>query len=113
MPLQVISQDLNPAKVMADTWGHLRAQPGRYPCTLIVAVGLRSATLVDYDIQLCDSPWLAEDLHAFIMGLPGDMPDGIYIFTGIYRVFKTLDTGRFTGKHRHITLDKLKGIVCR
>lgn len=100
MPMYDVYGARRAAEVTRDTWGHLAPEAEReYIGWILCALGcFGDYVVIDYDfVDLPDSPWLAEDMYAWLGTL--DLTEGkAYRFTGSYA------RRQFTGRTEPISL---------
>lgn len=90
--------------ILDDTWGHMRAEPGRfYTGHILFAMTCnREITVLDWEFEdLCGGPWFPEHLMEFIESkVPTNLEEfRLWRFDGTYRATKN-DRYRFSGKVR-------------
>lgn len=87
------------AKVMEETWGHLRAEQSRaYPGSIVFCHGqYGDLVLISVDFpEVEDSPWFFDGLMDWLEAQPSE-PGRVYRFTGRYRHTRD-DRHTFRGK---------------
>jgi len=90
-------------RVMRETWGHLRAKPGRHRGILIFACteyGQPAVIRSDFE-GVSGSPWYFQAEQEFVNRHAVDSAS-VYVFRGDYVRRKGDDCGRFEGDIRKI-----------
>lgn len=110
MPWEIVSIDLNPEKILADTWGG----PEKVRLKAYVSIFDGDTTILGYDeLEGHGGPWLYNDLNQVMSDPRIENQDNcILLFQGVYKPYKVSGFGErkgyFRGKWHKVELESLK-----
>lgn len=110
MPWEVLSTNLNPEKVLADTWG----DPEKVRLRAYVSIHDGDISILGYDeLEGYGGPWLYNDLDQIMSDSRIEGQDNcILLFQGVYKPYKVSEFGERKGYIRgtwsKVDIDSLK-----